>query len=147
MTRRRSSKCIFVSSRLQLFARNGRFGTAVTELAVCLPILVLITLATIESCTMLHLQQRLKTTAFEAARVGIVPGAEPINVQYQCELLMDRHGVLDYSVTMDPADPQSLDQGDYFTVTVNAPCGPNSLVGGWIYANQVLSKSVSLSAE
>ncbi len=125
----------------------NRSGTAVTELAVCLPILVLITLATIESCTMLHLQQRLKTTAFEAARVGIVPGAQPVNVQYQCQLLLDNHGVAGYSVSMDPPNPSTLEQGDFFTVTVNAPCGPNSLVGGWIYADKTLSKSVSLSAE
>ncbi|WP_238383195.1 TadE/TadG family type IV pilus assembly protein [Rubripirellula obstinata] len=128
-------------------SRRNRSGTAVTELAVCLPVLVLITLATIESCTMLHLQQRLKTTAFEAARVGIVPGAKPVNVEYQCELLLDNHGVQGYSVTMDPANPSTLDQGDYFTVTVSASCGPNSLVGGWIYADKILSKSVSLSAE
>ena len=127
--------------------RLWRRGTAVTELAICLPILVVIMLATIESCTMLHLQQRLKTTAFEAARVGIVPGAKSVNVDYQCELLLDRHGVEGYSVSMEPTNPRTLKQGDYFTVTVNAPCGPNSLIGGWVYADKVLSKSVSLSAE
>jgi hypothetical protein len=122
-------------------------AAAVTELAVCLPILVLITLATIESCTMLHLQQRLKTTAFEAARVGIVPGANSSNVNYQCQLLLDAHRVEAYEVSMEPSNPETLQQGDYFTVTVSAACGPNSLVGGWVYADQSLSKSVSLSAQ
>ena len=95
----------------------------------------------------MHVQQQLKTTAFEAARVGIVPGAKTLNVTYQSELLLDGHGIQSYSISMDPPNPQSLDQGDYFTVTISAPCGPNSLVGGWIYADRILSKSVSLSAE
>lgn len=96
---------------------------------------------------MLHLQQRLKTTAFEAARVGIVPGATSLNVNYQCQLLLDAHRVNGYEVSMEPSNPETLQQGDYFTVTVKAPCGPNSLVGGWVYADQTLSKSVSLSAQ
>ncbi|TWT49739.1 TadE-like protein [Rubripirellula amarantea] len=128
-------------------ATRIRQGTAVTELAVCLPVLVIIMLATIEACTMMHVQQRLKTTAFEGARVGIVPGSKQVNVEYQCELLLDGHKVHQYSVAMDPADPSTLNQGDWFTVTVEAPCGPNSLVGGWLYADKVLSRSVALRAE
>ncbi len=126
---------------------HRRRGTAVAELAVCLPVLVAIMLATIEACTVLHVQQRLKTTAFEGARVGIVPGSKQTNVLYQCELLLEGHKVHGYEVTMNPPDPKSLEQGDWLTVTVEAPCGPNSLVGGWFYANKTLSRSVSLRAE
>ncbi len=130
-------------------SRSGasRRATAVTELAVCLPLLMVVLLATMEACTMIFVQQKLKTTAFEGARIGIVPNAKTVNVQYQCSVLLDAQKVNNYSITLDPSDPNTLSQGDYFTVTIEAPCGANSLVGGWLYADRTLEKSVSLRAE
>ena len=125
----------------------GRKGTAVAELAVCLPVVVLVFLATMEACTMLFVQQKLKTTAFEGARIGIVPKAAAENVVYQCGVLLDAQKVRGYSIKLDPPKPESLSPGDYFTVTVEAPCGPNSLIGGWVYEDKLLSKSVALRAE
>ncbi|TWU46363.1 TadE-like protein [Rubripirellula tenax] len=124
-----------------------RFGVAVVELAVCLPVLVILTLATIEACTLLFVQQSLKTTAFEGARVGIVPGAMATNVAFQCETLLDDHSVQSYTVEMDPADPATLKQGDWFTVTVTAAFADNTMAGGWLYIDKTLQKSVSLRAE
>ena len=96
---------------------------------------------------MLYVQQKLKITAFEGARVGIIPKAKVSNVQYQCSSLLDAQNIQNYTITLDPSNPQSLNQGDYFTVTVAAPCGPNSLIGGWIYSDKVITKSVALRAE
>ncbi len=96
---------------------------------------------------MLHLQQSMKICAFEGARVGTVPGATATNVTYQCQTLLDDHAVAGYSITMDPADPTSLNQGDYFEVTVTTDFAANSLVGGWFYAGRKLSRSVALRAE
>lgn len=131
--------------------RNGvafpRRGAAVVELAVCLPVLVLVTLATVEACTMLFVQQTLKVTAFEGARVGIVPGAKTVNVAYQCTSILDDHNVQGYSVTMNPGNPESLEPGDWFTVTATASFVDNSLIGGWLYADKQLTRSVSLRAE
>jgi len=126
---------------------NRRRGTAVVELAICLPILVTVLLATTEACTILYVQQSLKISAFEGARVGTVPGADAGNVTYQCETLLDDHNVQSYTVSMDPPNPNTLNQGDYFKVTITADFAPNSLIGGWFYAGKLLSRSVSLRAE
>lgn len=125
---------------------KGRNGVAVVELAICLPILVILTLATIEACTMMWVQQSLKISAYEGARVGTVPEAKSENVAFQCSTLLDNQNVKSYTVTMDPADPRSLESGDYFTVTIDADFGANSLIGGWLYADNVLSRSVALRA-
>lgn len=136
-----------IASRFRRHRKSfDRRGGAVVELAICLPVLVLLLLATIEACTMLYVQQTLKTTAFEGARVGIVPGAEAVNVNFQCGTLLDDHNIRDYQVLMS-GNPTSLDQGDWFTVTVEAEFGSNSLVGGWLYSGRTLTKSVSLRAE
>ncbi|MEM9660354.1 MAG: TadE/TadG family type IV pilus assembly protein, partial [Planctomycetota bacterium] len=68
--RRRRASRLF-SSRAQAVAsmtpckfrrcerRSTRCGLAVTELAVCLPVVVLLVLAMIEACTMIFLKQSL----------------------------------------------------------------------------------------
>lgn len=45
---------------------SRRTAVAVVELAVCLPVLVVLLVATIEGCVMLQLQQNLAVTAYEA---------------------------------------------------------------------------------
>lgn len=126
---------------------SRRRASAVVELAVCLPILVTLLLATTETCTMIHLQQSLKISAFEGARVGTVPGATAADVRAQCAALLDAHNVQNYSIQLAPANPETLQQGDYLQVTVSAEFGPNSLVGGWLFEDKILRRSVSLSAE
>ncbi len=93
---------------------------------------------------MLYVSQTLKITAFEGARVGIVPGAEAANVAFQATAILDDHNVRGHSVTMNPADPGTLQSGDWFTVTTTATFVDNSLIGGWLYADRTLTQSVSL---
>ncbi len=94
---------------------------------------------------MVHLKQTLTIAAFEGARVGLLPGSASINVQAQSEFVLTDHSVTGYTVSMIPTEPANLNTGDYFRVTVAAPCGPNSLIGGWFYAGNTLSESVELA--
>lgn len=122
-------------------------GAVVIEMAVCLPILVVILFSTIECCNMLFIAQSLKITAFEGARVGVVPGAESSNVQYQCEQILLERGVNSATVTTVPSDPASLAPGDYFQVNVSANYASNSLIGGTVLNDNQITRSVSLRAQ
>ena len=124
-----------------------RNGVAVVELAVCLPVLVLILLATIEACVMLQLQQNVAITAYEGTRIGILPGSNASAVQLQCEMLLDDRNITNYTITMDPPDPATLNEGDLFTVTVEADCVANSVVGAAFFENKTISESVVMKAE
>jgi hypothetical protein len=126
-------------------ASQKRKAAAIIELAVCLPLLVLVTLGTIEACAMLFLKQTLAIAAFEGARLGVVPGSESFNVEAQSQLILTDHAVQGYSISMEPADPRTLSSGDYMRVTVTAPCAPNSLIGGWFYTNTTFSESAELA--
>jgi hypothetical protein len=79
--------------------------------------------------------------------VAVVPGAETANVTFQCNSILDDHNVQGDSLTMNPADPNALESGDWFTVTATATCVDNSLIGGWLYADKTLTRSVSLRSE
>lgn len=66
---------------------------AVAELAVCMPILVLVLFATIEACSMIHLKQTLRVTAYEGVRVGLIPSSTSTTVEDQCQLLLEDRNI------------------------------------------------------
>jgi hypothetical protein len=121
-------------------------GLAVVELAICLPIVVLLLLSTIEACVMLQLKQSLSVTAYEGARVGILPGSTSELVTQQCQMLLDDRSINGYTIAMNP-DPGSLLVGEMFMVTVSADCVANSVLGGVFYQGSTMSESVVMRAE
>lgn len=125
--------------------RSVPTGAAIIELAVCLPLLVMLTLATTEACAMIYLKQTLTVAAFEGARVGLLPGSSSFNVEAQSQLVLKDHHITGYSISMQPTDPSLLQDGDYFRVTVAAACAPNSLIGGWFYLDKTFSESVAFA--
>ena len=125
----------------------GRHGIAAVELAVCLPILLLVAVAAVETCGMLYVSQTLKIASFEGSRIGVVPDAEASNVKFQCDTLLQGRGVKGYTVTLSPSEPASLNEGDYFRVTVEADYSQNSLLGGLVFGNRTLSKSTALRSD
>jgi len=126
---------------------SRRNAVAVVELAVCLPVLVVLLVATIEACVMLQLKQNLAVTAYEGARVGIIPGIEADTVEYQCQLLLDDRNINAYTITLDPVDPQTMDLGEEFTITIAADCAANSVIGGMFFDGKTISESVVMRAE
>ncbi len=127
--------------------RHHRRGAAVIELAVCLPLLVLIALATTEACAMVYLKQSLKIAAYEGARVGIVDGADSSNVEAQCGQILATRNIQGFNISMTPSNPSIVADGDFFAVTVSAPCVPNSLIGGWFYQGRVFAETVQMVGE
>lgn len=123
---------------------HPRLGLAVTELAIGLPVLLVVVMGTMEMCTMIRLKQKLKTVAYEGARVGVLPEAKSSNVAWQCETLCTDQSVHDVTVTTSPSDPTTLMPGDWFEVQVDAPFASNSLTGAWMLSSFDLSESVSL---
>lgn len=121
-----------------------RRGLAVTELAIGLPVLLLVLMGTVEMCTMIRLQQKLKLAAYEGARVGVLPEAETANVLWQCQTLCTQHGVAASAVTTTPANLDALDSDDWYTVEVSAPFAANSLMGAWNFQTFQLRESVSI---
>ena len=127
--------------------RVKRRGVAVVELAICMPILALILLATIEACVMLQLQHNLAVTAYEGARIGIMPGTDATAVQTQCEMLLDDRNVNNYTITMTPSDPSSMSVGDALTVNIQADCDANTFLAAMFFEGKTLSESVVMLAE
>ena len=124
-----------------------RRGLAAAELAVCLPVIVLLVLATIEACSMVFLKQSLTVAAYEGVRTAIADGATADSVMATCEqILKDRH-VEDAKITVTPTDIAALSPGQYVDVTITAPCDANSIIPDMFYRGRKLSAGASMMIE
>lgn len=122
--------------------RNG--GSVFVEVIICLPLLILLALATLEARSMIYLRQSLKIAAYEAARVAVQPAATESAVQQQAADILQSRRVVDPRLQIDPADLQNLAAGDRVAVSVTAPCVPNSVLRGWFYRGKSVTERVTL---
>src|SRR5262245_1428073 len=117
---------------------HDRRGVAAAELAVCLPVVVLIVLATIESCSALFLKQSLTVAADEGVRTAIEKGASSGTVQTKCNAILKDRKIQGSQITVSPSSISSLKPGDYINVSVSAPCNANSLVPTTFFRGKTL---------
>lgn len=124
-----------------------RFGAAVVEVAVVLPLFVIIILGTIEACSVIFLQQSLEVAAYEGARVSIVPRSNAGNVEAAASLQLEGRGIQDFSVTVVPSNFSKQPYGTFVRVQVSAPCNTNSLLFSTIYRSRTLTAEVEMMLE
>mgnify|MGYP002078254443 FL=1 len=138
---------IVTSTARRRLARCRRQGTSVTELAVCMPVIMLIAIATIEACTMVFLQQSLSIAAYEGARLGVAPSVTSTVVTDQVIRILDDRDVQGATVDVSPSNLTAVADGSWFTVRATAKFGPNSLAGGWLFGARTLSATVQMMKE
>jgi Flp pilus assembly protein TadG len=128
-------------------AAPRRAGVAATELAVCMPLLVLIVLATMEACAMIFLQQSLSVAAYEGARVGITPKATSSDVAAQCQQILDDREVQSATVSVSPTNIPGAAAGTWIEVEATAPFSDNAVASGWLFGGRKLTATVQMIKE
>jgi Flp pilus assembly protein TadG len=127
--------------------RGSRRGVAASELAVCLPILVLLVLAMIESCTMIFLKQSLTVAAYEGIRKSLEPAATTAQVEAACNAVLADRRVKGATIKITPTNFQAGARGSYITVSVSAPAAKNSVIPGTFFSGRTLSGSATMMKE
>ncbi len=128
--------------------KENRDGIATSELAICLPILILLTLAVLETCTVIFLKETITISAYEGARVGIRKQGTDAQVAAKVQTFLESRGIIfesDFVEISDPGFDQASDLQN-ITVTVNVPCDGNTY-SGWIFSERFISASVTMRKE
>ena len=125
--------------------RRSCSGTAIVELAVCLPAIVLLVLGSIEACTMVFVKQSLHISAYEGVRNAIKSDGTAAKAIARANQILDERGVQDANVTVTPALPQDAELGDIVTVRITTPAVSNSIMrlqffGGNLESEVTMSK-------
>ena len=78
--------------------KENRDGIATSELAICLPILILLTLAVLETCTVIFLKETITISAYEGARVGIRKQGTDAQVAAKVQTFLESRGIIFESI-------------------------------------------------
>lgn len=118
---------------------RDRSGAAVVEFAVCLPILMVMILGSIEATSAIFLKQSLVASAYEGIREAAkVRGTAASANQFATSVLNARQ-VRAFRVVFTPADPSTASRGDRVTVEISAPISANSPFIGKVLQDRTLT--------
>lgn len=106
--------------------RPSRRGIAATEAAICIPIVVLLTFATLEISSAIFLKETLTVAAYEGARVGVKKGATADDVRTKVSSVLQARGITairpsDLWVNVSPSDLSTTRALDPVSVQVDLP--------------------------
>lgn len=120
------------SSELRSRTVRNRRGSASVELAVCLPVLVLITLGSIEATNAIFLKEHLTAAAYEGVRRATTPGKTSDDATTAAQAVLTQFGVAGGSITVTPAVGTATASGTEVMVSVTAPFSSNSCMKAFI---------------
>lgn len=124
-----------------------RKGAAVVEFAIVLPVFVLIVLGTIESVSMIFVQQGIKIAAYEATRVALVNGTTNGEVQATADQILSDRGITSATMTVNPSNFQGSAYGTPITISIDVNCDDNSIVAPFFFSGRTISASVCMMKE
>ncbi len=136
---------ILSAGRRNLKSKRG--GVAAVEFAVCLPAIVLLVMASIESCSMIFLDQTLYVSGYEGVRAAIQQDATNADVLQRCNDILDARYVNGSSIEIEPADVADVASGQTITITVTAPCDSNAIMPSWFFGGKTLQTSSTMVKE
>jgi Flp pilus assembly protein TadG len=104
----------------------SRDGLAVVELAICLPVMIMLTFGAVEAANAIYLKQMLVTAAYEAARTATALGNTQADGEARYTQIVNSVGIKGSSITFTPPITSSTASGTAIKVTVTAPADSNS---------------------
>jgi Flp pilus assembly protein TadG len=126
-----------------------RSGTAVTECAICLPLVMLISLATIDVSSALFLKESLTIAAYEGARVGALRGGTNASARGRISEILDSRGI-QYQESSITFSAPGFDQSETLvpvSTTIQVLCEGNMPITGALFRGRSVSASVTFRKE
>ena len=104
-------------------------GAAVVELAVCLPVVVLLIFASLEGANMLFVRQAGVQASYEAVKAAARINGSQADGILLAEQVLDARNINTRTIEFNPNNVDALPEGTPFTVTVRIPGDSRSVTG------------------
>jgi Flp pilus assembly protein TadG len=124
-----------------------RKAAAAAEMAICLPLMVMLVLGSIETCSMIYLRHSLTIASYEGARMAIDYDGTSAAAEARCQEILDAREVVDASINIEPDAVETLSRGEVLSITVSAPCDSNNIIPAWFYGGKTLSHTMTMVKE
>jgi Flp pilus assembly protein TadG len=128
-------------------SRRRRRGVATVEFAVCLPVIVLVVLGSIEAASMLFLRQAMIQSAYEGVKVAILRNADNDDAIAAAEAVIRGRNLGGVTISFDPPDIATAVPGDTIRVTAAAPGDANSFIPFGPFKNHVVAAEAVMIKE
>lgn len=128
---------------------NSRRAVATVELLICLPIVLTITVATIDLCSAMFLKESLTIAAYEGARLGVPKGGTDAQVSARVVELLEERGI-EYGAASVVSITGSFDTAEtmeHVTVTVEVPAAGNLISATQFFRDATLRADVTMRKE
>jgi Flp pilus assembly protein TadG len=129
---------------------HRRSGVATLEFAIVLPVLIALTLGTMDICSMMFLRETAVLAAYEGARNGVGRGHTDQDVTSRITEFLDERGVThngSSGITISSPGFTSADTLENVTVTVNIPTTGNLLIPSQMISGMTITASVTMRKE
>lgn len=112
-------------------------GAAIVEFAVCLPVIMILILGSMEATSAIFVRQALTTSAYEGIREAIRIGSTTSNATSRAQAVLTARQIRDSSIRFTPTDLRTAPRGSNVVVEVSAPFKVNSPFFGNVIADRV----------
>lgn len=119
-----------------------RRAAVLTELAICLPVLTLLVLGSIDIADAIHLKHTVTLAAYEAGQVSTNQGGTETAGRTKGLAILTERGLSNGTITFTPPISDLTLPGTSITVTATAPTNNNSLGLTNYFRNSTISVSV-----
>lgn len=126
-------------------SNRGRCGSLTVEVALCLPILLMVLFGCYEMARANLLLHASEGAAYEGARVGIIPGATHDKIEDAAGSVLRSIGINHFTITVSP-DVISADT-EKVEVEVAVPFRPNTLFPEYFVPDPTFRGKCELSRE
>lgn len=124
-----------------------RRGIAAVEFAVCVPVLIILFLGSIECANMIYLKQTLKLSSYEGVRKAIQYNGTNQSARDRCENILTARHIQQAQIEFTPSNVATVSPGTEISVTISAPCDVNSSLPLTIFANHEMSVTTKMVKE
>lgn len=120
-------------SRRRIAEAARRRALAVTELAVCLPMLTLIVFGSLQACNLIYLKHGAVTAAYEGTLELAKRNASNASVIARAQQVLDARSVRGATIQILPAGTEiyATPPGTPFSIEVTAPVSQNMSLSGF----------------
>ena len=126
---------------------RNRKGAAVVEFAVCLPLIMVIMLGSIEAANMLFLRQALVQASYEGVKAAVRLDSDNASVVEIANSVAAGRRIEGFSVETIPADVTLVPQGEFIRVRTSAPVNSNSFLSGTVFRNLTIDAEAVMVKE
>lgn len=116
-----------------------RSGIAAVEVAICLPVLVLVVFGSIEMSSRIYSKQAGTAAAYEAIRVATSTGGTEAAARQRATEVLAALNIQGATIAVTPPIDASMRRGTLVTVSVDIPSSLNSGGLGFLFPTQIVA--------